>query len=369
MIWSALPKFARLLVDYCAGVKKGDEVIIRAGIGAYPLIRELWGLIVERSAQPYFLVDDEVLAETYYRRAPPELLDMVPDIVEAMTELADVRISIISPSHTKPLTSIDPAKIARRRAALREVSQTFLKRAAEGSLRWVVTAYPTHALAQEAGMSPLEYEEFVIKAVKAHLDDPVRAWEEQAAWQERIRGFLNKVSELRFVAEDTDITVRVEGRNWVNDDGKNNMPGGEVFTGPHEDGVNGYITFTYPAVWGGREVEGVKLVFKEGKVVEAHAVRGEDFLLKMLDTDEGAKRLGEVAFGLNYDISRYTKEILFDEKIGGTIHMALGASYPETGGKNVSAIHWDMVKDMRNGKVYADGDLIYENGKLIEGIF
>ena len=364
----ALDKFAQLLVDYCVNVKKLDEVVISASYEAYPLVRELYRAIVERGGYPRFLVSDEVLQEIFYRYASEELLEYLSPIDKYIVENINVRISILSPTHTKPLVNIDPERMKKRSIALRPLTEIFMKRDAEGSLRWVVTAYPTRAMAQEAGMSPLEFEDFVYHALKLHEKDPVEAWIKQAKWQEKIVGFLNKASEIRIVAEDTDLLLRVDGRKWINDDGKKNMPGGEVFTGPHEDATEGYIEFTYPAVWRGVEVEGVRLVFKKGMVVEAKARRGEEFLKKMLEVDEGARRLGEAAFGLNYDVTRFTKEILFDEKIGGTIHLALGAAYPETGGKNISAIHWDMVKDMKNGKVYVDGDLVYENGRFLKDV-
>ncbi len=363
-----LDKFARLLTDYCTEVRRSDDVVVSAGFTAYDLIRHLWRAIVERGGYPILMVRDDVLLETFFRYAGEDVLKHESKIEEFIMENVNVLISIISPTHTKPLISVDPVKIKIRSQARRKITEIFMRRDAEGSLRWVATAYPTHALAQYAGMSPLEFEEFVFKALKLHKDDPVAEWVKQARWQDRIASFLNKVSELRIVAPDTDLTLRVDGRLWINDDGKNNMPGGEVFTGPHEDSAEGHIVFTYPAVWQGVEVEGVKLVFRRGEVIEASAVKGEEFLRKIIETDEGSKRLGEVAFGLNYDISRYTKEILFDEKIGGTIHLALGASYPKTGGRNVSAIHWDMVKDMRDGKIYADGDLIYEKGRFIEDV-
>jgi aminopeptidase len=359
---------AKLLVNYCTEVKSGDEVVINSTYEAFALIRELWKEIVNKGAYPILQISDEVLSEIFYRYAPRDLLMYKPKIDKFVIENVDVLIGVRSATHTKPLAGINPEKIKLRSQALREFTEIFMKRDAEGSLRWVVTAYPTRALAQEAGMSPVEYEDFVYRALKLHMDDPVKAWTKQAEWQEKIADFLGKVSELRFVSDDTDLLIKVEGRKWINDDGKNNMPGGEVFTGPHEDSIEGYITFTYPAIWRGVEVEGIKLTFKKGEVIEAKAVKGEEFLKKMLESDEGAKRVGEIAFGLNYDVTKFTKEILFDEKIGGTIHLALGASYPKTGGKNVSSIHWDMVKDMKKGKIYADGDLIYEGGKFIEEV-
>ena len=363
-----LSKMAKLLVNYCTEVKEGDEVLVTASFEAFPLVKELWKEIVSAGGYPRLAVSDDELREIFFRYGKESLLTHYSKIDEFLLENIDVRISVLSSTHTKPLIGVDPQKIQTRSKALRKLTEIFMRRDAEGSLRWVVTAYPTHAMAQEAAMGPVEFKEFVFRALKLHAEDPVQEWITQSRWQEKIVNLLNKVSELRIVGENTDITVRVDGRIWINDDGKNNMPGGEVFTGPHEDGVDGYIKFTYPAVWGGNEVEGVKLVFRKGEVVEAYAEKGEEFLRKMIETDEGSKRLGEVAFGLNYDIKRNTKEILFDEKIGGTIHMALGAAYPSTGGKNVSAIHWDMVKDMWKGKVYADGDLIYLNGKFLEDV-
>ncbi len=357
--------FAKLLVDYCTGVKRGDEVLVRGSVEALPLVKEIYRAIVELGAYPRFQLEDEELIEIFYRYAPRDLLEYLSPIDRFIAENVNVSINIISSTHTKPLVGVDPEKFKIRSGALRPLTEIFMRRDSEGSLRWTVTLYPTRSLAQEAGMSILEYEEFVFKALKLHTPNPINVWIKQAEGQAKIAENLSKISELRIVSEDTDLLVRVDGRTWINDDGKKNMPGGEVFTGPHEDATEGYIVFTYPAIWRGYEVEGVKLVFKRGSVIEAFAIKGEDVLKKVLEVDDGARRLGEFAFGLNYDIRRYTKQILFDEKIGGSIHIALGASYPSTGGRNVSAIHWDMVKDMSKAKVYGDGDLIYENGRFI----
>ncbi len=362
-------RLARLLVEYCIEAKKGDEVIVNAGIQAIPLVREIVKELVTRGAYPLFtmLVDEEI-GEVFYKYAPREVLEYISPIEKEIISRINASISILSPSHTKPLVGVDPEKIKIRSSARRELTKIFMERSAKGELKWVVTAYPTRALAQEAGMSILDYEDFVYHAVYADTDDPISKWREIAAKQEKIARFLDKVHELKYIGPGIDLYLRVDGRKWINDDGRHNMPGGEVFSAPVEDSVEGWVEFDYPAIWRGVEVEGVKLVFRKGIVVEAHARRGEEFLKKMLETDDGAKRLGEIAFGLNYNITRFTKEILFDEKLGGTIHMALGAAYPETGGKNVSAIHWDMIKDMKKHRVYADGDLIYENGRFIEEI-
>ncbi len=361
-------RLAKLLVNYSVHLKRGEEVLYRSSYEALPLAVEVVKAAVSVGAYPLVWFGDEVLQEVLYKHADEDLLKHVPGVERYIMENIDATIRVVSSTHTKHLASIDPAKIRVASAARRELTEIFMKRSAEGSLKWVVTAYPTKALAQEAGMSYMEYADFVFKALKVDQEDPINAWVTQAEMQEKIAKLLSKVSELHFTGPDLDLRIRVDGRTWVNDDGKHNMPGGEVFTAPIEDSAEGHIKYTYPAVWRGKEVEGVKLTFRRGVVVEARAEKGEEFLRKMLETDEGAKRIGELAFGLNYDITRFTKSILFDEKIGGTIHIALGAAYPECGGKNKSAIHWDMVRDMRNSKVYADGDLIYENGKFIKSI-
>ena len=362
---SFVSRLADLLAEYSTSIGGGDEVLFTSTYEAVPLAAEAVRAIVQRGGYPIVILSDEVISEFFYRYAPKEVLEYVPKVQKFIAENIDVQISALSSTHTKYLASISPEKLRLASAARRELTEIFMRRSAEGSLQWVVTAYPTKALAQEAGMSFFDYAEFVFKALKVDRENPVEEWRRQANMQNKIARFLEKVSELRFVGPEMDITFRVEGRKWINDDGKHNMPGGEVFTAPLEDGVEGFIKFTYPAVWRGREVEGVRLKFKGGVVVEAAAEKGEDFLKKMLEVDEGAKRVGELAFGLNYSISRFTKNVLFDEKIGGTMHMALGAAYPECGGKNVSSIHWDMVRDLRGAKVYADGDVVYEDGKFV----
>ena len=362
---SSLNKFAMLIVDYCISTKAGDEVLVNASYEALPLLQEIWRELVSRGGYPRLNLVEESLTEIFYRYASEDLLKYKSDIDRYIVENIDARISIISSTHTKPLVDVDPDKIRIRGQANKELTEIFMRRDGEGSLKWVVTAYPTKALAQEAGMSLLRYKEFLFKALKLGYEDPVKAWVEQTNRQEKIVELLSGISELRFVAKDTDLTVKVDGRIWINDDGRKNMPGGEVFTAPHEDAVDGTILFDLPSVWRGIEVRNVKLKFRDGEVVEADAEVGGAYLKKILETDEGAKRLGELAFGLNYDISESTKQILFDEKIGGTVHMALGAAYPSTGGKNVSAIHWDMIKDMGDAIVYGDGEKIYVNGRFL----
>ncbi len=361
-------KYARLLVEYSVGVKKGDRVVIRSWLEALPLARLVYREVLRRGGHPALLIIDDVTSEIFYREASDEQLEFVDEITKAVYTSYDVLITLYAPSHTKNLAGLPAEKQAKRSKALEPYFNRFLQEAAEGKKRWTLAAYPTLAMAQEAGMRPIEFEEFVARAVKVTEDDPVAAWRKQAEHQERvIREILSKADELVFKGPGIDLTVKVGGRRWISDDGHENMPGGEVFTGPVEDGVEGCVRFDFPSVYRGVEVEGVKLCFRKGVVVEYDAVKGKDFLEKMLNVDEGAKRLGELAFGLNYGIDRATKEILFDEKIGGTIHMALGSGYPETGSKNRSAIHWDMIKDMRSeeARVYADGELVYKAGKFL----
>ncbi len=364
-----LDRFAELIVEYSVEVRGGDDVMISFGPEALLLAKAIAFKTIDRGGYPMLRFSVEEVSEYFYRNASRELLERVSPIEEFISENVDVTISIISPSHSKPLVGVDPERLAKRSAATRRLLEIFMRRDGEGSLRWNVTAYPAKSLAQEAGMSPLEMEYFVFKALKLHEENPVEAWKMQAARQERIKGLLSKASELRVKGKDTDVTFKVEGRTWINDDGKKNMPGGEVFTAPHEDGVEGTIYFEFPLVWRGVELRGVKLEFRRGEVIRAGAEAGGEYLDKLLGVDEGARRLGELAFGLNYDISRHTKIVLFDEKIGGTMHLALGAAYPSTGGKNVSSIHVDIVKDLRReGRVYADGDLVFENGRFIEDV-
>ncbi len=266
--------------------------------------------------------------------------------------------------NTKGMSGISPERMALAQQASGPVMGRMMERATTGDLRWCITLSPTVAHAQEAGMGLLEYEDFVFGAGLLDRDDPAAAWREGQAEMQRVASLLGQRDEIRIVAPGTDLTYRASGRTWVDASGTNNFPDGEVFTGPIEDSANGTVRFTYPAIYAGTEVEDVRLTLREGKVVEVTAARGQEFLHAMLDQDEGARFLGEVAFGMNYGVTRFTRNILFDEKIGGTMHLALGRSYPNTGGTNESSLHWDMICDLREGRVYADGEICYENGRF-----
>jgi aminopeptidase len=280
-------------------------------------------------------------------------------------EEADARLRVMADTNTRALSGVDPSRQTRRQSAVKPLMETMMRRSASGELRWALTLFPTQAYAAEADMSLAEYEDFFYRACLCDRPDPVEAWRAQSTETKRLADWMGGREEVRLEGPGTDLTLNVSGRTFVAADGRHNMPDGEFFTGPVEDSVNGLVTFSYPAVYGGREVSGVKLRFEDGRVVDASAERNEDFLLKTLDTDEGARRLGELGIGTNYGIDRFTKEILLDEKIGGTIHLAVGMSYPETGGKNSSAVHWDMVCDLRQGgRITVDGQELQSDGKF-----
>ncbi len=308
----------------------------------------------------------DAMDEAYYRLASDEQLKYVSPVSQFLVEKIDVSIGIWADENTKAMTNVDPKKQAMAAQARRPISKRFLERAAKGELHWVGTQYPTQASAQDAEMSLREYEEFVFNGGLLHLPDPIAAWKEISQRQQRLVDHLNKTKEVRVIGKDTDLRLGVAGRTWINCDGHENFPDGEVFTGPIEDAVNGTIRYSFPAVHHGRECHDIVLTFKDGKVVDARASKGQDFLIAMLDQDAGARILGEFAIGTNFGITRYTKNTLFDEKIGGTCHAALGAAYPETGGKNDSGLHWDMVCDLRQPgcRIEVDGKTILEEGKF-----
>jgi aminopeptidase len=281
-------------------------------------------------------------------------------------ERIDCHMGIWAEENTRAKSNIDPARMGVRQAARKPLMDLFLKRAASGALRWVGTQFPTQGSAQDAEMSLAEYEDFVFGAGLLHHPDPVASWKQISQRQQHLADFLNGKRDYHVVAANgTDVRMSVSGMRWINCDGHENFPDGEVFTGPVIDSVNGQINFSFPAVHHGRECDGVKLTFKNGKVLDASASKGQDFLFSMLDMDAGSRFLGECAIGTNYGITRYTRNTLFDEKIGGTVHFALGAGYPETGNKNESGLHWDMVVDLRQGGfVEIDGVKVNVDGRF-----
>jgi aminopeptidase len=282
-----------------------------------------------------------------------------------MAEKLDVRIAIAAAENTRTLTGVDPQHQQAYQAARRKFMRTYMERSAAGNHRWVVTNFPCQAYAQEADMSLREYEEFVYGATFADQPDPVQCWQDIHDMQQHLVNWLVGKDHVQVQGPNIDLTLSIAGRTFINSDGKRNMPSGEIFTGPVENSANGWVRFTYPAIRDGREVDGVEFEFKEGRVVRASAQKNEAYLLSQLDIDQGARYLGEFAVGTNYKIQRFTKSILYDEKIGGTIHMAVGAGYPETGSQNQSSVHWDFICDMRtDSRILVDGELFYENGQF-----
>lgn len=341
------------LVNYCIKVRKGDTIKINFGIEAKELALECYKLILRKGAFPIANPIVPGFSYAYFSIATNEQLKHYPKIAEFETKKVDGHISIGADYNTREFTNINPKKVALRTKVLNPLRDMILK-----ADNWVICEYPTHALAQEASMSLEELEDFIYKAT--NID-----WREQSRRQEKVKKVLDKGSKVRIVASDTDISFSIEGRQGINSDAKRNMPSGEVYIAPVEDTVEGHVRFTYPAIKGGREVEDVYLEFRKGKVVKSSAKKNEGFLKEMISTDKGSQYLGEFGIGTNFSIKRFIKNILFDEKIGGTIHLALGSAYKKGGGKNESALHWDMIKDLREGgKVFIDDRLIQKNGKF-----
>ena len=360
-----IEKLAELCVNYSVEVKPQQKVAIQGNVSAYPLIHEIYKQCLLNGAYPIVLPDLD-LDYTFYKHAKEHQLKFISPFSKLIVGEMDARIVVYCEPNPKRLTNIDPAKVRTRTAAGKEITETFFRRAAEGTLKWTLLPYPINGQAQEAGMSLTEYEDFVYASCLVSKKNPVAEWKKIRIQQEKVCKFLNQASEIRIVGEDTDLTFNVKGRKWMNCSGDKNMPDGEVFTAPVEDSVDGTIRFTFPGIMSGREVEDIKLAFKKGKVTSATAAKGDDLLQQLVKID-GADRLGEVAIGTNYAITEFTKNMLFDEKMGGTVHMALGNSYPESGGLNRSAIHWDLLKDLKkDGEIYVDGKLFYKNGKFLD---
>ena len=366
MIDKRLEKYAYILVHHSLGIKKNDLFVISGSHLSAPLIKEVYKQAVSAGAHPFTHIGIDGLAEIYYNLGSEQQLKYVSPLSRFEIEHIDASLSIISPENTRNMTNIDPKKQVVSSVAHQGLHKIFLDRAAKKQLRWCVTLYPTQASAQDAEMSLSEYEEFVFAAANVDAKDPIRYWKQMHQKQEKIRKLLDTKKKIHVVAKDTDLTVSVAKRKWINCAGKENFPDGEVFTGPVENSAEGHISYSFPGSHGGREVDDIELWFQKGLVVKATASKGEKYLGSMLDMDPGARRLGEFAFGTNYGVKQYTKNTLFDEKIGGTIHLAVGSGYPETGSTNKSSLHWDMMCDLRkSGEVYADNELIYKNGRFI----
>jgi len=364
-------KFAKVLVEHSTRVEPGDRVLIEGTTAAEPLVRELFIQILGKGGIPHpmisfpgmvpFIQDDMYL--TYANEAQ---LDFAPTFYKLAYDQFESRIRIHSSTNTRATTSINPSMVQRRNRATSIITETQMRRGGEGRFKWVTTLYPTDAYAQDANMSLRDYEDFVFGAVHANEDDPIAFWKSTATGQQKAIDFLADKSLVTLRGPNVDLTLSIQGRTFSNSTGTHNMPDGEIFTGPVEDSVTGWVKFTYPAIYQGVAVEGAELTFNRGRVDRARAEKNQDYLVQMLESDAGSRHIGEFAIGTNFDINRFTGNILFDEKIGGSFHMALGAGYPETGSKNRSSIHWDMICDMRtDAEITVDGELFYKNGKFV----
>jgi aminopeptidase len=344
------------MVDYSTGVQAGETVAITGETAAEPLLRALYREVVNRGALPVLIPRFSGTTADLLAFGNDAQLQYLSPVEQFVRESADVMIAVHAETNTKSNSGVDPARQRVFQQARSELMGTSMARAARGELRWSSTLYPTDAYAQDAEMSTDDFAAFLFNACKLHALDPAAAWRELASEQQRLIDWLADKSEIHLIGPETNLTLSVQGRTWINSDGHRNFPSGEIFTGPIENSANGQVSFSYPVVTGGREVAGIRLRFERGQVVDASAAKNEAYLLSSLDADEGARSLGELAFGTNFDITRFTRQILLDEKIGGTVHMALGAGYPDSGSQNRSAIHWDMICDLRHGgRVEVDG--------------
>lgn len=360
-----IARFADLLVDYSTRIQAGDRVVIEATTEALPLVRELYVRILQRGGIPAPIIrlpEEEYLLLKY---ASDEVLEQAQAYQKLAYDNFEARIRIHSEANTRQTTNIPSTRQQLRQKALSPIIGTQMRRGATGEFKWVTTLFPTNAYAMEANNSLEEFADFVFRA--CHLDDPdpVARWKQVQAEQQRYVDFMNQADAVILRGPNVELSLSVKGRTFLNSCGIHNMPDGEIYTGPVEDSVNGWVRFSYPTVYQGVLLEGVELTFSNGRVVKASAQKNEDFLLRMLDVDAGARYLGEFAIGLNYAIDRFTKNILFDEKIGGSFHMALGAGYPETGAKNKSMIHWDMICGLEDSEIEVDGEVVYRDGRFL----
>jgi aminopeptidase len=362
-------KFADILVDYCTEIQPGDRVIIESTTLAEPLLEALIERILKRGGRPYPITRLPNQDKIYLTYAEGEQLATPHPFMKLAYEEFEARIRLHSLADTNALKDIPAEKQALASQGAAPILKSQFQRGPSRDFKWVTTLYPTEAYAKDAGMTLAEYEDFVYGAIRADKpdEDPVDYWQNIEKQQQRYVDLFDGKDKVVLRGPNVDLRLSIKGRTMKNSSGRNNMPDGEIFTGPVENSVNGWVRFTYPCINGGNVFEGVELEFVEGRVLHAKAKTNQDLLLKILDVDPGARYVGEFAIGLNFGINKFTGQILFDEKIGGSFHMALGAGYPETGSKNESSIHWDMICDMReDAEITVDGDVVYRNGEFVE---
>lgn len=359
-----IERWAHALVHYCLSIKEGDNVVIRASSQAAPLVTAVYREILRVGANPVPLLEMAQLEEVLLQEGNTQQINRSYQLFEGVVSQMDALLTIRSSENPKALVGIDPAQSALLQRAYAKIRRQPGRNAKD--TRWCLTLYPTSGYAQDAEMSLHDFEEFVFAVCFLNDADPVARWKQVSAEQQRLVDWLVGHKQVHILGPGTDLRLSIEKRIFINSDGKRNFPSGEFFTGPVEESANGVVQFDIPSSYAGRPIEGVRLVFRDGKVVEATARQGQAYLEHMLELDGGARYLGEFAFGNNPGVVKATRNILFDEKMGGTIHMALGNSYPETGGLNKSALHWDMVCDLRQqGEVWIDDELFLQQGKIL----
>jgi aminopeptidase len=358
-------KLAKVLVNYSVEVQKGQQVLIRTAPNADELTLAVYEEVIKAGGHPLVLNQVPGTNEIFFKYASDEQLDYVSPVIKNVLETFEASITIWTDHNTRKLSGVEPKRLSRSQKAQSALMKTSMKRAADNSYRWTLTIYPNNAMAQEADMSLPDYTEFVYGAGLLNEDDPVSLWREEAARQQKLIKWLDGRDQVVLKGSNVDVTLSIKDRVFAESAGTHNFPSGEIFTGPVEDSVYGWVRFKYPAIYQGQEITDIELWFENGKVVKEKASKNQELLTATLDTDEGARYLGEWGIGTNYGIQRFTKNMLFDEKIGGTIHFAVGAGYPETKSKNESGIHWDMLCDMSESEITVDGDLFYKDGKTI----
>jgi aminopeptidase len=358
-------KFAEVLVDHSARITTGDRVLIQGTTAALPLIEALYTLILERGGHPYTELKFPDQDRLFFEHANEAQLSQTPALRNLAYEQFESRFNIHSLTDLDAMRDVDPEKQRIHNKANLPILEAQMRRGAAKEFKWVTTLFPTQAYADQAGMSLKDYEDFVYGAAHATERNPIAYWNKVKDSQQKVIERIEGHDEVVLRGPNVDLRLSIKGRKFINAFGEHNMPDGEIYTGPVENSVNGWVRYTYPSVSDGRVVEGVELRFVEGKVFNATAKKNQPFLMQMLETDEGARYVGEFAIGTNFEINQFTGNILFDEKIGGSFHMALGAGYPETGSKNKSQIHWDMICDMReDSEILVDGEVIYQNGQF-----
>jgi len=360
-----IKKLAQVMVHYSLGIKRGQKVYLQTSPAGQEFNLAFYEEAVKAGAHVAVMMVLPGAEEVFLKYASNQQLDFVSPMRELVHTTYDARMVVEAETNTRELAGVDPKRIARLRKANAPLFQKMLKRIESKELKWCVTVYPTDAMAQEANMSLSEYSEFVYEAGMLNAKDPVTLWKAEKRKQLKLANWLKGKNKVALKGDNLDLTFSIKGRTFIPCAGEQNFPDGEIFTSPVENSVNGWVRFKYPAIFDGQEIEDIELWFENGKVVQEKAVRNQELLTAQLNTDQGARFLGEWGIGTNYNIKKFTKNMLFDEKLGGTIHLALGLGFGEAGGKNTSGLHWDMLCDMSKSEILIDGKLFYRNGKPV----